>query len=331
MVHEEKDANICKICERVFTNYSSLYYHMKCTHENAKLFKCKFCDKPFNLKSGLKLHMKVHENNQELFKCNLCGKSCKLERSLKYHIKHIHEGDEVHECKLCKKKFGMKQHLQKHVKRVHQKRKNREGKFAHVKSVQRKDFKSDKCDKSHSLKIHIKPAQGIKEADEINNSCNKTHTQRNALKSHIKSVHEGKTEIVEKRKNAENSKIDQNYEVSTNSHINSVHVEEIENVEKTMEIENSKVGQNYASPISKIFENASNEVARLEDVHKIEPLNGFVTCDICDISFFGTSETLEMHMNDVHYKQKITRGKKIEIAYEGPNTPCWNRSVGRKK
>ena len=33
-------------------------------------------------------------------------------------------------------------------------------------------------------------------------------------------------------------------------------------------------------------------------------MSGFVECAICDISFFGTSATLEKHTNDVHNGQK---------------------------
>ena len=42
-------------------------------------------------------------------------------------------------------------------------------------------------------------------------------------------------------------------------------------------------------------------------------MSGFVECAICDISFFGTSATLEKHTNDVHNEQK-------KLEYASANT-----------
>ena len=41
--------------------------------------------------------------------------------------------------------------------------------------------------------------------------------------------------------------------------------------------------------------------------------SGFVKCDICNLSFCGTSSTLKMHMNDVHQKEN----KQIDNDHEG--------------
>ena len=102
-----------------------------------------------------------------------------------------------------------------------------------------------------------------------------------------------------------------------------------------MNVENSKVDPTYN--ISKVFESTDDGV-KLEEVHKIEPSNGFVTCVICDISFCGTSDTLEMHMNDVHNGQKTTQklqnnkdgGKQIEIVHEGSKVKKYSCKFCRK-
>ena len=56
-------------CDKSFKNTSILQRHIKCVHDNNKLFKCNKCDKYFNRSDALDAHIKeVHD----LIKSNNC-------------------------------------------------------------------------------------------------------------------------------------------------------------------------------------------------------------------------------------------------------------------
>ena len=86
----------CDICNKLFSNKSSLTKHIKSVHEKIK-FKCEICDKEFSQEDNLQRHKKaVHSKNIE-FKCVVCERKFSRKDNLLAHknvcckCKHCHE------------------------------------------------------------------------------------------------------------------------------------------------------------------------------------------------------------------------------------------------
>ena len=75
--------------------------------------KCDICNKLFSNKSSLTKHIKsVHEKIK--FKCEICGKELSRKDKLQRHKKTVHWGSSEFECTVCEKKFSRKENLQAH-------------------------------------------------------------------------------------------------------------------------------------------------------------------------------------------------------------------------
>lgn len=76
-------------CGKKFINATNLNNHLR-IHSGEKPFKCKLCQKAFTEHSSLYKHMNVH--NQNYFNCNICPEiRFKKEQALKNHIEKKHK------------------------------------------------------------------------------------------------------------------------------------------------------------------------------------------------------------------------------------------------
>ena len=87
---------VTKLLAKMGTSRSTsniyLKIHIKAVHERLKNHKCDLCDKAFSQASSLKTHIiGVHERLKN-HKCDICDKAFSLLNNLKIHIKIIHEG-----------------------------------------------------------------------------------------------------------------------------------------------------------------------------------------------------------------------------------------------
>ena len=98
-------------------------------NEKKKTFKCEICDKFFSQKSTLKWHTKVHEERyKRKWSCTQCNKTTTTKYGIQMHIRHVHENvpREVGEvidlwrCGQCEKWFNRKSNRDQHEKYVHQ-------------------------------------------------------------------------------------------------------------------------------------------------------------------------------------------------------------------
>ena len=86
----------CDICNKLFSNKSSLTKHIKSVHEKIK-FKCEICTKNFTKKENLLSHKRnIHSKSTE-FECTVCEKKLNRKGNLQAHktvcckCKHCHE------------------------------------------------------------------------------------------------------------------------------------------------------------------------------------------------------------------------------------------------
>ena len=321
--------HVCEICQKVFHTKVNLKFHIKNVHVQGKINQ----EKSPNLlnsngAAGLKQHIKVLKKQ---YKCKSCGNSFSHADALKQHIYIIHEGRKDFKCDSCGKSFSLADLLKGH---------NHEDKCDSCGTA----FSTKHSLEQHSLKTGVKP--------ETCTSYNKAFTQRHTLKYHTKSVHEGKTihkgpksyttnttareQIIEVNEKILKcylcgKNIDQKF-LKTHERIcdkKLKHVDEnaknlLENLpenslvtvdneqDKTQEVDTSECNNKVLS-INKIQESSEENFQ-----------SGFVECVICDLSFYGTSSTLKMHMNDVHQKEnpyiRAHEGQEKIVSSMNPST-----------
>ena len=221
----------CESCEKDFGNKNNLTRHQEAFHENIKKYKCEKCEKAFTTKrklnlhqepkkmclvcgknfssDGLRIHMISHSEERNAI-CHFCSKTYKTTCQLKAHIKVIHEGIKKignHKCHLCPYATTNKQVLHDHILGVHKGIKDhvcgdcgaayftKHGLTKHIKRVHEGlRYNCLKCDKNFSeknvLKHHMESVHEGKRKFPCE-LCPKTFKDQTAMKCHIKTVHEG--------------------------------------------------------------------------------------------------------------------------------------------
>nr|CAD7202114.1 unnamed protein product [Timema douglasi] len=106
----------CDICEKTFTQNSSLNIHMK-LHRGQKDYTCQICSRSFAQNSSLKSHIRLH-TGQKPFSCPFCTKAFAQQSNLRSHVR-IHTGEKPFCCFVCKKTFTQRSSLNNHVKTTH--------------------------------------------------------------------------------------------------------------------------------------------------------------------------------------------------------------------
>lgn len=76
---------VCELCQKAFSQSSSLSIHMK-FHLNVRKHACTICDKKFVTKSELSRHMTVH-TKQKSYYCGVCDKAFTRSDNMKKHEK----------------------------------------------------------------------------------------------------------------------------------------------------------------------------------------------------------------------------------------------------
>ncbi|XP_050437823.1 zinc finger protein 600-like [Adelges cooleyi] len=115
-IHTDEKAFKCNVCERKFSQQSSLKTHER-THTRETLFRCDVCEKKFSQKSNLKNHERIH-TGEKPYKCDVCAKTFCHQSNLKTH-ERIHIGGVRYECSVCKKSYSCQYHLKRHQAKAH--------------------------------------------------------------------------------------------------------------------------------------------------------------------------------------------------------------------
>ena len=85
---KRKRGHECDVCEKRFTQSSSLKAHMR-IHTNEKPYECDVCEKCFRHSSALKTHMRIH-TNEKPYECDVCEKRYRYASGLWYHMRTQH-------------------------------------------------------------------------------------------------------------------------------------------------------------------------------------------------------------------------------------------------
>ena len=84
---------ICEHCGKEYSDHRNLLIHISRIHEDHNQYQCAICEKTFTQKSSLIHHgSSDHENKSLSFKCDLCNKNYSRHTDLSRHINNIHRG-----------------------------------------------------------------------------------------------------------------------------------------------------------------------------------------------------------------------------------------------
>ena len=109
----------CSVCQKSFTQKSSLTYHMRSHQE--KLFTCYICKKAFHTKQERDVHHKMHYTLIKEYSCKVCTEKFLLKETLKLHM-GCHSEEEIKRpycCSACSKKFPSPSALRTHIMNIH--------------------------------------------------------------------------------------------------------------------------------------------------------------------------------------------------------------------
>ena len=125
----------CEQCDKLYSNRTSLNYHVASKHESdeeKKSFMCELCNSEFTSDASLCRHVEtVHQPSTEI-KCETCGEDFTRADNLKRHLKEKHldfnanldfvediPNFKKYNCGECDKSFSRKDHLERHNKTLH--------------------------------------------------------------------------------------------------------------------------------------------------------------------------------------------------------------------
>ena len=113
--------NKCPECLCDFATHGSMMRHKKTVHDKVKSHQCDLCEKCYTQASSLKAHRLQHKDKKP-WKC-WCGKAYSESMTLKYHQKMKHDNGEAigikHPCDICGKEFRHMSAVKAHKQKVH--------------------------------------------------------------------------------------------------------------------------------------------------------------------------------------------------------------------
>lgn len=116
-IHEGKNENQCRFCNKEFTTKISTIRHME-VHMDTKKYQCDKCGLCFSQTTVLYNHKLQHEAEEKPLRCEICNQIFKTKRTFRHHMV-THRADRPrYSCEFCGKTFTEKYTLKVH-KRTH--------------------------------------------------------------------------------------------------------------------------------------------------------------------------------------------------------------------
>jgi len=143
--------HMCDVCDKQFSDRSTLKRHTKSIHSVSKSYACNNCDKTFSLQSYLTQHVQSQHSDVKWWICHVCGSKFKSKKGVQTHLLIHQDGTKNIECTECDAKFRHKSTLVKHKKRIHTKGQSGPGLICDVCS---KYFSHTEGLKRHKQKVH---------------------------------------------------------------------------------------------------------------------------------------------------------------------------------
>lgn len=225
-----ENVNSCSHCDKLFTDVSSLEFHIRIFHPQAQIadsnisssniddidtsYRCLHCDRIYYSERSLKHHMKLKHTTDEAVKCQYCSKICSNKYYLASHIKIVHNNDSWSKCDYCDKQFKSKRNIRRHIEYTHlgmqrykciecetlfkEKRSLRK----HVRTKHPNSTLFPQChicekrfESAKSCKIHLKLLHSFNMNTHPCDLCSVSFTSLEALKIHLATKHLAEDEI----------------------------------------------------------------------------------------------------------------------------------------
>ncbi|XP_055918364.1 zinc finger protein 236-like [Eupeodes corollae] len=198
----------CDICTIILPDFTKLKHHFRVVHQRRGYVMC--CNRQLKKRSLIVDHIYVH-NDPEYFKCTECGKILSDRSCLQRHNILCHQAEELKtfQCNHCPKKFPTKKLLDLHT--VHHNECtfmcSECGKGFPTKSTMNVHFKrihSTLCDRmceicaklikgKTAFERHMEEHEGIVQPRVQCKECGSWLKDKNSLRKHMYSKHDGKT------------------------------------------------------------------------------------------------------------------------------------------
>ncbi|XP_064293007.1 zinc finger protein 845-like [Plodia interpunctella] len=188
------DVNACTHCDKLFTDISSLEFHIKIFHPQAHIadsnitstrddtlegnFKCNQCERVYYSDRSLKHHIKLRHTTIEAVECEICSKMFNNKYYLAFHKKNVHSHVAWSKCDYCDKQFKSKRYIRRHIK------------YTHL-GMQR--YKCIECEtlfkEKKSLRKHVRSKHPDSTAFQQCHICHKRFESAKSCKIHLKLLH----------------------------------------------------------------------------------------------------------------------------------------------